>query len=129
MHDTPLPSTRRRWGAGKRSYRVVEDGDPKGYQSNKGIAAKKAQKIISMQLPPRSPEWMPLDYSLWKAIEDQMLNDANVSGVETMKEYLSRLEHTAKSLPRKLVRDALGQMKTRIVATKKLKGEHISKLD
>ena len=36
-------------------FRVVEDGDPKGFQSGKGIRAKQAQKIHSWTLPPHSP--------------------------------------------------------------------------
>ncbi len=43
---------RRTWGE-RRSYRVVEDGDTKGYQSNAGKAAKTKAKIASWKLPPR----------------------------------------------------------------------------
>ena len=120
---------RRRWGSNKRVFRVVEDGDPKGYQSNKGIAAKAAQGIESMKLPPRSPEWMPLDYSLWKAIEDRMLEDTSVSGTESIAAYLARLEKTAKSLPRQLVKDTIAEMHKRISATVAEKGRHINYLD
>eukprot|EP00973_Karenia_brevis_P058172 8097003-Karenia_brevis.AAC.1 len=53
----------------QRKYRIVEDGDPKGFQSNKGITAKKTAKLESWRLPVRSPEWMPLDFSIWAEIE------------------------------------------------------------
>lgn len=120
---------RRRWGSAKRILRVVEDGDPKGYQTKNGIKEKETQKIESWKLPPRSPEWMPLDYSIWKAIEEKMLNDGSVVGTETKAAYLARLAKVAKDLPRKLVKDTISQMKKRIVATVKEKGAHINKLD
>ena len=37
---------RKRFGK-KTSYRVVEDGDTKGFQSGKGVAAKKKERIVS----------------------------------------------------------------------------------
>ena len=120
---------RRRWGADKRVFRVVEDGDRKGYQSKKGVAAKASQRIVSMKLPPRSPEMMPLDYSLWKAIEDRMHNDQTVSGAESEGAYLRRLERTAKSLPAGLVKKTLGQMHKRIAAIVQEHGRHINWLD
>ena len=49
---------RKRYGR-KRRFRVVEDGDTKGFQSGKGVAAKQEQKIQSWKLPPRTPSWMP----------------------------------------------------------------------
>ena len=46
-----------------------------------------------------------------------------------MAAYLSRLERAAKSFPRKQVKEALGSMKKRIIATRKAKGKHITSLD
>lgn len=43
-----------------RKFHLVEDGDRKGFQSNKGKAAKEEMKIASLTLPPRSPSLMPL---------------------------------------------------------------------
>ena len=57
----------------KRQYIVVEDGDTKGYQSSAGKQTKRAEKITSMMLPPRSPGWMPLDYSIWREIDRRVL--------------------------------------------------------
>ena len=39
---------KRVWGD-KRSYKIVEDGDRKGYQSGKGIKAKKAMHAAMMR--------------------------------------------------------------------------------
>ena len=65
MYSGPmLKALKRTWGA-KRSYTIIEDGDRKGNQSNKGKAAKVKSKINAITLPPRSPCWMPLDYAIW----------------------------------------------------------------
>ena len=114
----------RTWGVRGR-YRIVEDGDPKGYQSNKGKEAKKAYHMESWRLPPRSPEWMPLDYALWSEIERRML-DAKIVGVETKRQYLARLRRTALGLPKSYIKKVLAQMKPRIQATVQMKGRHIS---
>ena len=114
---------RRFWGK-KRAYRVVEDGDPKGYQSNKGIAAKASEKIQPWKLPPRSPEWMPLDYSIWKEIEKRMLADDSVTGTESREEWLARLRRTAMGLPRDYVKSVLLKMKGNIEATVESQGKH-----
>ena len=63
MYKDLAYALRRVWGD-RRQYRVVEDGDTKGYQSNIGKSAKQEHHIQSWKLPPRSPEWMPLDYSI-----------------------------------------------------------------
>ena len=69
------------WG-NKRAFRVVEDGDTKGFQSNKGKCATEEQRIESWMLSPRSPGLMPLDFSLWDEIERRALA-CNVSKAET----------------------------------------------
>lgn len=105
------------------SFTVVEDGDTKGYKSNLGKEAKKREKIKTMDLPPRSPGLMPLDYCLWDEIEDRVL-DKDVPHDETNEQYLKRLRLTALRLPRQLVRDTVMRMKTNIKATYDSKGSH-----
>ena len=124
MYKDLASALRRVWGD-RRQYRVVEDGDTKGYQSNIGKSAKQEHHIQSWKLPPRSPEWMPLDYSIWAEIERRML-DADVKGTETKAQYLARLRKTALGLPKPLVRKVVLQMKERIQATVASKGKHIA---
>ena len=64
MYGALGKSLRKRYG-GKRKFNVVEDGDTKGFQSSKGKQAKTKERIKCWMWPPRSPGWMPLDYSLW----------------------------------------------------------------
>ena len=52
---------------------IVEDGDRKGNQSGKGLAAKKEANICALTLPPWTPSWMPLDFYIWAAIEEKMI--------------------------------------------------------
>ena len=46
-------------------WRVMEDNDPTGYKSSKGMAAKAATGIATLDLPKRSPDLNSLDFSLW----------------------------------------------------------------
>ena len=104
-------------------YRIVEDGDPTGYQSNLGKAGKRAAKIRSWQLPPRTPEWMPFDYSLWDAIEKKALKLAGKK--ESKKSYAEKLKKAARGLSVNYVKSTIGAMRKRICATFEAKGEHI----
>ena len=107
----------------KRSFRVVEDLDSRGFQSRKGIAAKTEERIDSWKLPPRSPGWMPLDFCLWDEIEARTLSKIDRSAEDAVS-YAKRLGLTAKRLPRKLIRDCLGKVHSNIQATVAAKGGH-----
>jgi hypothetical protein len=45
-------------------WQVLEDNDPAGYKSSKGIVAKQASGIVTLDLPRRSPDLNVLDYCL-----------------------------------------------------------------
>ena len=104
-------------------YRVVEDGDTKGFQSNKGKNAKKEQKIHSWKLGPRSPGWMPLDYCFWDEIEGRVLAKRG-NEEESLSSYKKRLSITAKRLPKDLVKKTIAKMKGNIKATVDSKGSY-----
>ena len=53
-------------------WRVLEDNDPAGYKSSKGMAAKAAAGIETLDLPKRSPDLNPLDFSFWAAANQKM---------------------------------------------------------
>ena len=123
MYAGPLASAlKKKWGP-KRKYVIVEDGDRKGNQSGKGVAAKEASKIRAMTLPPRTPSWMPLDYAIWHAIEQRM-NESAPDHDETKDEYLARLETAALKLPKPYVRKVIGRMHDNIRAVIDAKGYH-----
>ena len=104
-------------------FRVVEDGDPKGFQSGKGIRAKKSQKIRSWTLPPHSPGLMPLDFSLWDEIEGRVLSKRKLKD-ESMVSYKKRLNLTAKRLPRSLSQTCVGQLQENLRVTVNSAGGH-----
>ena len=104
-------------------FRVVEDGDPKGFQSRKGVQAKTEQKIRSWQLPPHSPGLMPLDFSLWDEIEGRALSKRKLEA-ESLASYKARLHVTAKRLPDTLIKKCLAKMKENLRATVRSEGGH-----
>jgi hypothetical protein len=77
----------------KRHHVIVEDGDPAGYQSSRGKRAKKEAKIKSLVLPPRTPQWMPLDFSVWNEIERKVLQSC--TGRVSKKAYVAKLKRAA----------------------------------
>ena len=109
-----LKALRRTWGM-RTSYRIIEDGDRKGNQSKKGIDAKVKAGIYAMVLPPRTPSLMPLDYAIWKAIDNKVVRSAP-RGTETKHAFLARLARCAKSLPRGFVQRQIHRMKRNIQA-------------
>ena len=113
---------RRTWGI-KRHYNIIEDGDRKGNQSNKGKQAKRDAKLKATVLPPRTPCWMPLDYSIWKAIV-QKLVETFPSGIESKSAFLARLRKSAKTLPRGTVASSIRRMRKQILGVKSAKGYH-----
>ena len=106
-------------------FRVVEDGDRVGYQSHKGKETKKDLGLVSWTLPPRTPQWMPLDFCLWHEIEQRVLAK-EVKGRETKKAYAARVRKTALKLPASVIKNCLASMKKRIKATEEAKGKYTS---
>ena len=115
---------RKRWGK-KRSFRVVEDGDKKGFQSGKGKAAKDDEKIESWQLPPRSPDLMPLDYSIWDRIVELALNTP-AKKADTAATFAARLRRVALGLPKEYINKTLLKMSTQIEDIYQARGGQIS---
>ena len=96
---------------------VMEDNDPAGYQSGKGLAAKDAVGIRSLHLPRRSPDLNVLDYSLWHAIDVRMrAQEAEMRPTkkESKGEYLKRLRCCAMTLPKSVVEPAVMDMRRRL---------------
>ena len=116
FYKGPLLKALKKAHGERRFYHIVEDGDRKGYQSNKGVAAKKEVKIRSTVLPPRSPSLMPLDASLWTKILARMDKTAPSVGTETKTQFNKRLRQAALRLPKKVVRNAIAKMKPNIKA-------------
>ena len=115
-----LKALRRVWGK-KRSYSLVEDGDRKGNQSRKGTQAKRICKIKAKTLPPRTPCWMPLDYSIWRRVVERVV-EGSPRGRETKAAFLARLRRCALTLPRSYVAGQIARMKKQVQGVVDAKG-------
>ena len=109
------------------ALQVLEDNDPTGFKSAKGINAKKRCKIVPFAIPPRSPDLSVCDYALWAPINRSMrLQERKwpLSKRETRKEYIARLHKTAKALPKSFIDRAIGDMARRCERCYQAKGGH-----
>jgi hypothetical protein len=98
----------------RRKFLLVEDGDRKGFQSNKGLAAKKAAGIKTLKLSPRSPCFMPLDYKIWEIVDKKMVSCAP-KGRESKADFIRRLKGCAKRVcTQSFLTKTVGQMKGRL---------------
>ena len=113
--DHLKPALERTWGK-RPYYTIVEDGDRKGNASNKGVAAKITSKIRALTLPPRTPSLMPLDYSIWHRIGQQVVKTSPKKGTETKDAFIKRLRRIALSLPKGYVKSVIRRMKDNIKA-------------
>lgn len=125
MYTGPLLATLQRAFPARRSWVVMEDNDPAGYQSGLGVEAKRAARLISMPLPKRSPDCNVLDYSLWSQINERMrAQEQSFPGSfrESETAYRRRLRRTALMLPKSIVTKAVGDMRRRMLELVKNKG-------
>jgi hypothetical protein len=113
----PLTSSRKRW-------HIVEDGDPAGFKSAAAMAAKKAARMETIDLPPYSPDLQPLDFSLWTQVE-QKARAAIGNKVVSSAEYRRVLRRSALRLSPQIVARAVSAMRPRILAICAAKGGHI----
>lgn len=124
LYTGPLLRTLRQHRGDKRRYVILEDNDPSGYKSSKGMSAKAAVNISTIDLPAYSADLNPLDYSIWQEINVRMSARAPV-GRETMAAFKRRLRRTAMSLPEAVVRKAIGALPKRIQAVVDAEGRSI----
>lgn len=97
-------------------YVVLEDNDPSGFKSKRGLEAKREAKITTFDIPKRSPCLNVCDYFLWSNINRRMREQERSwppSRKETREEFLKRLRKTAMATSPAMVRAAVGDMKRR----------------
>ena len=112
----------------RKKFNVIEDNDPTGYKSRRGEAAKKAAKIVTDDLPKRSPDLNVLDYRLWSEINRRMRSQEKSFSKgrrETQAQYMSRLRDTAMALPETYVTKAVQDMHRRVRAVKASEGGYM----
>ena len=111
-------------------YNILEDNDPTGYKSSKAKDAKKAAGMVPIELPPRSPDLNPLDFSLWAEVNRRMRAQEKKfapSKRETRQTYLKRLRRTAMNLPESYINNIMGHaMAKRCQLLAQAKGGHFA---
>ena len=101
----------------RRFHTVLEDNDRTGFKSALGKAAKVASKIKVLEIPKRSPDLNPCDFSLWSIVNRRMRKQERKfakSKKETRKQFLARLRRTATRLPKKIIDGMIGDMARRV---------------
>ena len=126
MYAGPLKnSLQKAWPNVRGPWRVLEDNDPTGYKSSKGMAAKKASGIKTLDLPHRSPDLNPLDFSFWAQVNRRMRAQEKkwpTRKQESRKAYLKRLRRTAMSTPSAYIDKIIGDLANRTQLLKRAKG-------
>ena len=123
LYAGPIKRALQKHRPGKRSWLIMEDNDPSGFKSRKGIRAKAENKLTPLSQPPYSPDLNPLDFSLWRAIETETFA-ARRKG-ESAGEYKARLRKTAVSMPKVEVKKAVEAIRKRAQAIFEAGGGHI----
>ena len=124
LYAGPIMKALKKHHGVKPSYKLLEDNDPRGHKSAKARKMKAALNIKPMAFPRYSPDLMPLDYSIWEAVQTQM-KKAKKTGNESVKQFKKRLRTTALRLPRTVVCKALANLKKRDVEVCNVTGGRI----
>ena len=125
LYQGPILSALQKYRGVKSTYTILEDNDPRGYKAQVACRAKAEVGIVTMDLPRYIPELMPLDFSLWVAIQAKM-DQHRLTGPESPESFKNRLRTTALALPREVVTKALLDMKCRILAIRDAEGKRIA---
>ena len=111
----------------KRSFFLLEDNDPAGYKSGLAKQAKRDLGVRVLELPKRSPDLNPLDFSFWSGVNTRLRNqelrfddDYNESRVC----FIKRLRRTILRTPRRALLAMVRNMKRRCEKLKGAAGMH-----
>lgn len=116
LYTGPLLQSLKRAFPGRKTFTVLEDNDPAGFRSSKGLAAKDEAGIKIFRIPAHSPDLNVCDYALWAKVNRDMRAQEETwpkGKRESRDEYLARLQRTAKRLPSEFINKAIGNMKER----------------
>ena len=101
----------------KRFWNVLEDNDPTGNRSRKAMDAKEEERIVTVELPKRSPDLNVMDYFIWAEVEKRLRKQEwswPANRRETRVQFVRRLARVARALPEELVNKAIGDMARRV---------------
>ena len=113
--DVVAPALKERYPE-KRKYVVLEDNDPSGNRSKRGMDAKTFHKMKVFEIPKRSPDLNVLDYAVWSEVERRMRAQERkwrVVKTETRAQFGVRLDRTARNLPKAFIDKAVSSLARR----------------
>jgi hypothetical protein len=112
--DTVLPALKKRYTSRKR-FVLLEDNDPTGNCSKRGVAAKREGKMEVLQIPKRSPDLNVLDYAVWSKVERMLRKQEQkmTKKTETREEFEKRLDKTAFSISEEDINNWVGNLHKR----------------
>ena len=116
MYKGPIAAALRKVYPNKRKWTVLEDNDPAGFKSRKGMAAKTEARIETFDIPKRSPALNVCDYAHWAEVNRRMRRQERAlpaSRREARRSFLARLRRTALGLPTHFVQRSIANMKKR----------------
>ena len=127
MYSGPMASMLKKTFPGRRCWTVLEDNDPTGFKSTKGMNAKEASGMKVFEIPKRSPQLNVCDFSLWQEVNSRMRRQEKAwrpSKKESRREYLTRLRRTALRLPANFINGSIKDMRRRCARLLEAKGGH-----
>ena len=116
MYKSALLPSLQKASPSKRRFSILEDNDPSGFKSRKGLAAKAEAKLTVVEIPRRSPDLNVMDYAIWSGVNRRMRRQEKrwpKSKKETRAQFAARLRRTAKNLPPAFIEASMGDMKRR----------------
>lgn len=116
MYSKGLASGLHKAYPSKRRFCILEDNDPAGFKSKRGMAAKRAANLSVLEIPRRSPDLNVMDYAIWSEVNRRMRRQEQkwpASKRETRAKFAARLRRTALNLPAAFIRASMGDMKRR----------------
>ena len=127
MYAGPILRALKKAHGARRKWRVLEDNDPTGWKSRKGVAAKAAAGIDLFRIRRRSPQLNVCDYALWAEVNKRMRRQERrwpVGKRETRAAYLARLRRVALRLPKAFIDKSICNMKVRCQRLLAARGKH-----
>ena len=109
------PALQKHYGR-KTTFNILEDNDPTGNRSKRGVQAKKDNKLKVFEIPKRSPDLNVLDYAVWSEVEKRMRRAERkmmTGKKETRAQFAHRLDRTAWNLPAAFVNRSIGDLHRR----------------
>lgn len=110
-----LPAVRARYPRTRR-FCILEDNDPTGNQSKKGIQAKRDAHLEVLHIPKRSPDLNVMDYAVWAEVERRMRAQEkkwSVSKAEARTAFARRLDRTARGLSKEFIDKSIMDLQRR----------------